>query len=138
MPRLGDYTVNGATAVSAGTAQSDYLFDSAVQAIIGASDFVIVRVVQTQLDTGEYETAAGIGRVTFDCQGDGGSGVQVVTDVGTNVAKDVCWHLVMNTLCLPASLFGTADATRTGRISANPTLQVIEFVFCSWNAGSNP
>lgn len=137
--RLGDYTVLATTIIASPSGQGDYLFDSAVQAQVANADFVMVRFATTQLDTGIYELNSNANFVKFDCQGDAGSGTMVAATGGTSNPKNCVWYLFgNNVLTLPISLFGSADATRTGRIISFTTLGNVAFTLCAWNASSTP
>lgn len=130
-PRPGDYTVDGGICfLTVAITEANYLFDSTARTAVGNADFVTVTVVRTSA-TSDFS------HVVFDTQGDGGSGALVTTGVGTSTAKNVVWVCQQTvTLFLPASLFGTTDTTRTGRVRAGSTNSSICFAFCSWNPSS--
>lgn len=123
MSRLGEYSVDGGIAISFGTSEANYLFDSTARTAVGNADFVLI-------GCGVGTTAAS---VRFDTQGDGGSGTLIAAGTGTGTAKNVSWSLqVGRLLFLPASLFGTTDTLRTGRGISSTASTTVTFVFCSW------
>lgn len=158
--RWGDYTVNGSYTRRVNTGSSSlYLFDSAAQTALAASDFVLVMCTSTTASA-DTPLLANSSNFRFDCQGDAGSGTILGSNVSTTTPKNVVWStnsgnsgggndvsrdddngsVSMNfPLCLPASLFGTSDTTRTGMLtatSAASTAILMEFIFCSWSSNT--
>lgn len=125
MSRLGEFTIDGSIFVTSAGANTEgnYLFDATARTAVGNADFVIVSAT---IGT----TAA---TLRFDCQGDGGSGSLLASGTGTSTAKNVVWSLhVGRQIILPASLFGTSDTTRTGRLISSTASTLVYFQFCSW------
>lgn len=154
--KAGAFSVDGGYMhrIGANNTEELYLFDSTARTAVGNADFVIVSVIAGGDNADTLNTT--VCHAMFDTQGDGGSGSMLSINNSTTTAKNVVWCLssinkdaqedstlsgefgtMGASLIVPASLFGTSDTTRTGRIigwSGSATVDpLVLFQFCSWN-----
>lgn len=159
--RYGDFTVNGSYSFRRDTGtESNFLLDSTAQSAVGSSDFVLVTCCSTTNDA-DSPLLNNSSNMRFDLQGDSGSGSLITGTTSTTTAKNVVWSTNSGNsgggndvnrdddfggvglhfpLCIPASLFGTSDSTRTGRVAVSSSASseiIIDLVFCSWSSNTD-
>lgn len=117
----GDYVVEGCYNVSIGTSVTDYLFDSAAETALAASDFVVL------IQSGSTTGIRGV-----DSQGDAGSGTQNTVDGSYPVGDAPINMFRGETLVLPSSFFKAGQSTRTGTAIASAAATGLVFIFCSY------